>query len=204
LKHAEFSRRAPAAQFPGVDAGAKRESDAINLVIGNNATAVDAAAEEARRLGYSVAATSATQSETEAERVGRQLAETALKMRDGAGPKCLISGGEPVVKLVEPARRGLGGRNQQLTLAALARLADDGAADIVLLSGGTDGEDGPTDAAGAFLDAQVLATARQAKLDPADHLARNDAYNFFAPLYALIRTGPTGTNVCDLRVVLAR
>jgi hydroxypyruvate reductase len=81
-------------------------------------------------------------------------------------------------------------------------LADDGAAGIVLLSGGTDGEDGPTDAAGALLDAEVLAAAKQRGLDPADFLARNDAYRFFEPLGALIKTGPTHTNVCDLRVVV--
>ena len=73
---------------------------------------------------------------------------------------------------------------------------------IALLSGGTDGEDGPTDAAGAFLDSQVLAAARQKNLDPADYLARNDAYHFFSPLGALLKTGPTQTNVCDLRVVI--
>ena len=72
----------------------------------------------------------------------------------------------------------------------------------LLLSGGTDGEDGPTDAAGAILDAEILATARQYQLDPADYLARNDAYNFFRPLDALIKTGPTHTNVCDIRVVV--
>ena len=118
-------------------------------------------------------------------------------------PTCFISGGEPVVKLVEPSRRGLGGRNQQLVLAALLRLFDDGAEGIALLSGGTDGEDGPTDAAGAFLDADVLAAARRMNLDPADYLARNDAYHFFEPLGALIKTGPTQTNVCDVRVVRA-
>ncbi len=106
--------------------------------------------------------------------------------------------------LVEPARRGLGGRNQQLVLAALAALAGDGAAGIALLSGGTDGEDGPTDAAGAVLDAELLAAARRRGLEPADFLARNDAYHFFAPLGGLLLTGPTHTNVCDLRVVLAR
>ena len=124
-------------------------------------------------------------------------------MRAGPGPACFLSGGEPVVKLVDASRRGLGGRNQQLVLAALEELAGDGAGGIVLLSGGTDGEDGPTDAAGAILDADVLAAARRAGLDPADYLARNDAYHFFAPLDALIKTGPTHTNVCDLRVVLA-
>ena len=118
------------------------------------------------------------------------------------GPTCLVSGGEPVVTLVEASRRGLGGRNQQLALSALLRLADDGAEGIALLSGGTDGEDGPTDAAGAFCDADVLAAARQSGLDPAGYLARNDAYHFFAPLGALLKTGPTGTNVCDLRVLV--
>ena len=107
------------------------------------------------------------------------------------------------MKLVESSRRGLGGRNQQLVLSALVELADDGAEGIVLLSGGTDGEDGPTDAAGAIFDADVLAAAAQLNLDPADYLARNDAYHFFDPLGALVKTGPTHTNVCDVRVMLA-
>lgn len=177
---------------------------ATNLVIGNNATAVRAAACEAQRLGYVVSATSAAESEGLTEDIGRRLADTALAMRAKGGPACLVSGGEPVVKLVESARRGLGGRNQQLVLAALVELAKDGAEGIALLSGGTDGEDGPTDAAGAFLDSGVLGGARQKNFDPADYLARNDAYHFFAPLDALIRTGPTHTNVCDVRVVLCR
>ncbi len=119
-----------------------------NLVIGNNATAVAAAAEEAKRLGYAVVTRCATHSEGPADEVGRQLANDAIAMRSERGPACLISGGEPVVKLVERSQRGLGGRNQQLVLAALAQLFDDGAGAIALLSGGTDGEDGPTDAAG--------------------------------------------------------
>ncbi len=177
-------------------------SQVANLVIGNNATAVEAAGMEAERLGYSHAMVSAEKSEGPAEQIGRQLAEMALKMRGEPGPDCLVSGGEPVVTLVDESRRGLGGRNQQLVLAALEHLADDGAEGIVLLSGGTDGEDGPTDAAGAILDAAVLSAARERNLDPADYLARNDAYHFFQPLKALIRTGPTHTNVCDVRVVV--
>jgi hydroxypyruvate reductase len=109
-----------------------------------------------------------------------------------------------VVKLVEPSRRGLGGRNQQLVLAAAQYLWNRRCEGIALLSGGTDGEDGPTEAAGAVLDAAVLAAARARNLDPADYLARNDAYHFFDALGALIRTGPTHTNVCDLRVVVVR
>jgi len=172
-----------------------------NHIIGNNATAVDAAGREAERLGYSPSMVSAGQSEGAAEEIGRHLAGMARRMRAGPGPDCLISGGEPVVTLIDAAKRGLGGRNQQLALAALEQLADD-AAGIVLLAGGTDGEDGPTDAAGAFLDAAVVSAARQQGLDPADYLARNDAYHFFEPLDALVKTGPTHTNVCDVRVVV--
>ena len=123
LERSKFSRRVHAAQVPGVDAGAKRESNVVNLVIGNNATAVAAAAEEARRLGYSVASESAAESEGPAEEVGRRLADIALQMRK-PGPtcsrplnetvddinKCFVSGGEPVVKLIEASRRGQGGR----------------------------------------------------------------------------------------------
>lgn len=176
--------------------------EVTNLVIGNNATAVDAAGEEAVRRGYSPAMLSATASEGPAEELGRHLARLAVRMRDAAGPDCLISGGEPTVCLAPQEIRGRGGRNQQLVLAALDELASDGAEGLVLLSGGTDGEDGPTDAAGAWLDAQVLSAARQQGQSSADALARCDAYSFFLPLEALLRTGPTGTNVCDLRVLV--
>ena len=73
---------------------------------------------------------------------------------------------------------------------------------MALLSGGTDGEDGPTDAAGAFLDEQVAELARQQGLHPQPYLDRNDAYSFFETVQALVKTGPTHTNVCDLRVLL--
>lgn len=175
-----------------------------HCIVGNNAMAVAAAAEEARRRAYTVASMSASRPEGLAEDVGRDLAEQAIAMRAGPGPDCLISGGEPVVHLADPGVRGLGGRNQQLVLAALKRLWDDGARGIALLSGGTDGEDGPTDAAGAFLDAHVLAAAHAQNLNPDDFLTRNDAYHFFARVGALVRTGPTHTNVCDLRVVVVQ
>ncbi len=178
------------------------ECRATNIIIGSNKTAVAASGQEAARLGYSVSTSSAERSEGPAEEVGRRLAKQALEMRNETGPTCLIDGGEPVVKLVDSSRRGLGGRNQQLVLAALLDLIDDGADQIAILSGGTDGEDGPTDAAGAVLDSGILTAARQKGLDPADYLARNDAYRFFEPLDALIKTGPTHTNVCDVRVVV--
>ena len=173
-----------------------------NLVIGNNAVAVDAAGQMAERLGYSHAMHAATTLEGSAEEIGRSLADMALHMRRQAGPDCLITGGEPTVKLAPSAIRGRGGRNQQLALAALQVLQSEGARDIAILSGGTDGEDGPTDAAGALVDAAVVAQAQTLKLDPLDYLARNDAYTFFEQTDSLIKTGPTHTNVCDVRVVV--
>ncbi len=178
-----------------------------NLVIGNNAVAVEAAEVEARRLGYLPRASSAPQSEGPAEVIERELADAALAMLRDGGSDCLISGGEPTVKLIAQADRGRGGRNQQLVLAAVERLEAERFAaareqDLVILSGGTDGEDGPTDAAGAVADGSLLARAQESRTEPGDYLRRNDAYSFFEPLGALIKTGPTHTNVCDVRVVL--
>jgi hydroxypyruvate reductase len=173
-----------------------------NTIIGNNATAVDAAGLEAERLGYSHAMHAATTLEGAAEDIGRHLADMAVRMRDEPGPDCLITGGEPTVTLAPAERRGKGGRNQQLVLAALERLAEAGATSgIALLSGGTDGEDGPTDAAGAVLDPQLLALAPTLRAEMKEALSRNDAYTFFATRDGLIKTGPTHTNVCDIRVV---
>lgn len=178
----------------------KPTAQAETLILANNATAVDAAGVEAERLGYSHAMHCATASEGPAEEVGRHLANMAQRMRDTAQPNepdCLITGGEPTVTLAPESVRGRGGRNQQLALSALRELGD--CRGVALVSGGTDGEDGPTDAAGAVVDAPVA--RRLAQADLADALARNDAYPLFASADALIKTGPTHTNVCDLRVV---
>ncbi len=169
------------------------------VLLGNNAAAVDAAGAEAERLGYSHAMISATAPEGAAEVVGRHLAEMAIRIRSEVGLDCLISGGEPTVTLVSESRRGKGGRNQQLALAALTALGD--CRDIAFLSAGTDGEDGPTDAAGAFVTEEIVRAARQQQLDPQDYLARNDAYHFFQQAGGLFITGPTQTNVCDLRII---
>lgn len=185
-------------------------------IIGNNARAVDAAGVEAVRLGYAYVMSSASGPEGEAEAVGRQLADQARLIHDKPGPDSMISGGEPVVRLVDAAQRGLGGRNQQLVLAALMRLLESaGVRDlaspeasralegIALLSGGTDGEDGPTDAAGAIICGQeTIRRIQEGRFDPQAYLDTNDAYHFFEPIDGLIKTGPTHTNVCDLRVVL--
>ncbi len=175
-----------------------------NLIIGNNALAVDSAGIEAERRGYSHAMSASTTLEGPAEDIGRHLAHMAIQMQSESGPDCLITGGEPTVKLAPPEIRGRGGRNQQLVLAALVEflaLAPSPSSSFALLSAGTDGEDGPTDAAGAILDSQTIARMRELNLDPADYLRRNDAYTFFQATNSLLQTGPTHTNVCDLRVL---
>jgi hydroxypyruvate reductase len=176
----------------------------INEVIGNLAVAVDAAGVEAERRGYSHAMLVARELEGPAEEIGEHLADIALRMRSEAGPDCLITGGEPVVRLAPECERGLGGRNQQLVLAAVQSLRAKGSAGegLALLSGGTDGEDGPTDAAGALADAGTMDLAQKLGLDAAEHLRRNNAYRFFDACGGLIKTGPTHTNVCDVRVMV--
>jgi len=176
------------------------KSNASHFILGNNATAVDAAGIEAERLGYSHAMISASNPEASAESVGQHLAEIALRMRSEPGPDCLISGGEPTVTLVAESLRGKGGRNQQLALAALTTLRE--SEGIALLAAGTDGEDGPTDAAGAFVTEEVARSARAKGLHASEYLKHNDAYNFFHQANGLFITGPTHTNVCDLRIVV--
>ena len=173
-----------------------------NLLIGTLAMAVEAASEEAGRRGYRTTSTTAKELEGPAEHIGRELAQQAIEMKRMPGPTCHISGGEPTVVLVDPDRRGRGGRNQQLALAAGEVLFRENAAGCLILSGGTDGEDGPTDAAGALADFDLMTKAARRGFSPADYLARNDAYRFFDAVDGLIRTGPTQTNVGDLRVLL--
>jgi hydroxypyruvate reductase len=96
--------------------------------------------------------------------------------------------------------KGLGGRNQEFVLAASLEM--EGFQDVVVFSAGTDGTDGPTDAAGAIADGQTVDRARQLGLDPLGYLNRNDSYRFFEPLGDLIKTGPTHTNVMDLHILL--
>jgi len=117
-----------------------------------------------------------------------------------APPVCLLSGGETTVTL--PLGHGLGGRNQEFVLAATAKLGPEGMRRIILLSGGTDGEDGPTDAAGAVADETTWPRARALHLDPAAFLSRHDAYHFFERIGDLLKTGLTQTNVMDVRVIL--
>jgi hydroxypyruvate reductase len=176
-----------------------------NHVIGNNRTALDAAAGKARELGYRVEDLGSGQAGI-AREVGAELAERCVAVRESlspaARPVCLLSGGEPVVHVVQTDRPQKGGRNQELVLAAVARLWDEGMQRIAVLSGGTDGEDGPTDAAGAVADAALVERAKLLGLDPREFLRWNNAYPFFEQTGGLLKTGPTHTNVMDVRVAL--
>ncbi len=177
--------------------------DCRNCIIGNNETALVAAIEQARQLGYDVRSLSSGRQGI-ARDVGVELAEQCLAARAAAAttPICLIGGGEPVVQLASTTRPRKGGRNQEVALSAMCRLWNEDLAGIAILSGGTDGEDGPTDAAGAICSTTVRDGANANHLDPFDALSINDSYTFFAAADGLLKTGPTHTNVMDLQVAV--
>ena len=182
-------------------------SHARNHVVGNIGVAIRAAAMQAQRAGYQTDFRVPTKLEPSAEEIGHAMVERLRKLADRTDQVAWIEGGEPVVRLAPPAQRGLGGRNQQVVLAAAAVLLSDPISvgkQFCILSGGTDGEDGPTDAAGAWIDAASIAQAQRTGLNPDPYLQHNDAYHFFKPLGSLLLTGPTHTNVCDLRILVCR
>lgn len=169
-----------------------------NTVIGSNRLALEAAAQRARHLGYrTMILSSEIQGETrEVARMHAAIArEVALRRRPVRPPVCLISGGETTVTLTG---NGLGGRNQEFVLAAVIDL--DQTPGVVVFSAGTDGTDGPTDAAGAIGDGETLRRNPEARR----YLAANDSYHYFQSLGDLVITGPTNTNVMDLRLFLIR
>jgi glycerate 2-kinase len=171
-----------------------------NLIVGSNQLALDAAAGAARGLGYRpLILSSFIEGETrDVAKVHAAIAKEVLSSgRPVKRPACVISGGETTVTI---KGNGLGGRNQEFALAAAMDIA--AISGVLMLSGGTDGSDGPTNAAGALCDGTTIARAEKLGLNAADFLARNDSYHFFEPLGDLIRTGPTGTNVMDVRLAL--
>ncbi len=174
-----------------------------NRVLGNNAIALAAAARRAEALGYRVLNLGSFV-EGETRHVATALAGVVRSIRADsqplAPPVCLLSGGETTVTL--GPEHGRGGRNQEFVLAALAKLGAKGMRDVVLLSGGTDGEDGPTDAAGALADEGTLARAAAKGLAPGPFLEGHDAYAFFEATGDLLKTGLTQTNVMDVRAFL--
>jgi glycerate 2-kinase len=172
------------------------------VLVGSTALAVDAAAREARRLRFHtlVLSTFLEGEAREAAKVHAGIAhEIRASLRPVKPPACVITGGETTVTV---RGQGRGGRNQEFALAAAIAIA--GLRDTVILSGGTDGTDGPTDAAGAIADGTTVARAEDQGLNAAAFLANNDSYRFFDALGDLIKTGPTGTNVADVQVILVR
>lgn len=172
-----------------------------NCVIASNEQAAEAAVGKAKELGFHSLLLS-TFIEGEAREVARVLAGI-LREIDHSGrpvprPACVVAGGETTVTI---RGNGLGGRNQELALAAVAPLA--GLTNVALLSLGTDGSDGPTDAAGALTTGLTAARAAREGLNPDAFLANNDAYHFFESVGDLIKTGPTNTNVNDLVLLFA-
>lgn len=184
---------------------AQPQANVFNEIIGSNATALAAAEKAALELGFAVYSMGSA-NEGVAAAVGTELAELCLTIRDGQGPvhrpACILSGGEPVVDLSSTSRPGKGGRNQEVVLAALQRLWDTDLNGICLLSGGTDGEDGPTDAAGGIIDAGILQRAQDLQINVHDFLETHNAYPCLSQIGGLLKTGATQTNVMDLRVAL--
>jgi hydroxypyruvate reductase len=171
-----------------------------NRVIGNSGLVTEAALREASRLGFPpLLLTSRLQGEArEVARVfAAMLAESAQSGRPAGRPACLLATGETTVTVRGP---GKGGRCQEFALALVPALA--ALPGVVVLAAGTDGSDGPTDAAGAMVDWTTLERARARGLDHRAALAANDAYRFFAGLGDLVTTGPTGTNLLDLYLAL--
>ncbi len=179
--------------------GDPRFTKARNLIVGSNRLAIGAAARKARELGYRALVLS-TSIDGETRDIARMHAaivkEIAAAGRPVRPPACVLSGGETTVTV---RGKGLGGRNQEFVLAAAIALEGRSA---TIFSAGTDGLDGPTDAAGAMADERTLAEARRLHLDPREFLDNNDSYRFFEKLGALVKTGPTGTNVMDVRLLL--
>jgi hydroxypyruvate reductase len=173
-----------------------------NSVIGNNALVTEAAAREAARRGFPPLVLTA-RLQGEAREVARVfasiLAESAQSGRPVGRPACVLATGETTVTV---RGGGKGGRCQEFALALAPALA--ALPGVVVLAAGTDGSDGPTDAAGALVDWTTLERARGRGLDPRVALAANDAYHFFARLDDLVVTGPTGTNLLDVYLALLR
>lgn len=171
-----------------------------NHIVGGNSDALSAAEDEARRLGFHPLILS-SMIQGEAREAAKVLCGVAREVRrsgnPATAPACLLSGGETTVSIHGD---GMGGRNMELALSAGISLAD--SSGIVLLSAGTDGSDGPTDAAGAFADGSTLTRAEALGLSASESLARNDSYPFFQRLGDLFITGPTRTNVMDLQILL--
>jgi glycerate 2-kinase len=191
----------------GLIADTPKEGDAVfkrgrNLVVGSNRAALLAGGRKAESLGYNTLILSSfVQGEAREiagvfAAIGKEIAASGHPIPQ---PACILAGGETTVTI---QGEGKGGRNQELALAAA--MAMDGRPQMALLSAGTDGSDGPTDAAGAFVDGNTCRDAHCKGIDPEKYLMENDAYHFFNQLGDLFITGPTRTNVMDVICLLVR
>lgn len=172
-----------------------------NIIIGSNRIALDAAKKKAEEMGLNAEIIS-YELTGEARDMGKWLAQKAKGIRKASGARreekvCLISGGETTVTV---KGLGLGGRNMELALAFAIEI--EGFDGITLLSAGTDGTDGPTDAAGAIVNGETAIKAKAIGIDPGAYLRNNDSYNFFKKIDGLFITGPTGTNVMDIQIMV--
>ncbi len=168
----------------------------ISRIVANNQTAAQAALEEAERLGFHGLLLSSCL-EGEARQAGRMIAAIGCQVeafgQPIGRPACIIAGGETTVNV---SGDGSGGRNLEVALGAVEKL--DGLKDVLLITLATDGDDGATKAAGAFVDGSTLKQGLQAGMHPDEFLADNDSFTYFQRLDRLIITGPTQTNVNDL------
>jgi hydroxypyruvate reductase len=189
-----------------IASGMTHEPHAYNTLVGNNTQACEAAATAARALGYEPTIVT-TQMRGEARERGTEIAQSLRSdnppaisnLQSPISKQAFVYGGETTVTI---RGEGKGGRNQELALAAAITLDHSTNQPIAVIALGTDGTDGPTDAAGAIATSETVARAIQLNLTPQDFLARNDSYHFFEQLGDLIVTGPTGTNVADVVIAL--
>jgi glycerate 2-kinase len=196
LRHLERGARGEVEE--SIKPGDPRLSGAQYEVIGNRHAALEGAMRVAQARGYAVVTLPGATSGEAREAAHAFLAEARWLAASAPRPLCVLASGETTVTVRGDGR---GGRNQEFVLAAAPAIAAVGRA-AVFGSAGTDGIDGPTDAAGAMVDSSTLERASRAGVDWRDALGRNDAYHFFEPLGDLIRWGPTGTNVGDVHVLL--
>lgn len=199
LKHLQEGARSKIPETP-------KKNDLIfkkvyNLIVANNRLALEGARKKAQQLGYRTEVLSRAL-EGEARDVAKDQVNQAKKFlnskKEQSQPICLISGGETTVTI---KGKGRGGRCQEFALASAMKIAGK-KENLVVLACGTDGTDGPTEAAGAVADTYTITRAQEKHLNPEKYLANNDSYHFFKRLGDLIITGPTHTNVMDLYLIL--
>jgi hydroxypyruvate reductase len=205
-------RRLPPAVLNLLESGARgevpetpKDGDAVftrvrNIIVGNNRSALEAACQKANQMGYHAMLLSSTIEGESSIAATRHIAvakEILSFDRPVPRPACVISGGETTVVV---QGEGRGGRNQEFALSAAIQI--DGLEGLVVLSGGTDGTDGPTEAAGGLVDGATIRRGSGKGLDARSHLRSNDSYHFLKATDDLLITGPTFTNVMDLRVML--